>query len=140
MTLKKGDKVRVLKTLNGHTFATGEIVEIVHSLPAEAPDNYLGYVCKNERGEQSAVGADEIELYQARVPKVGDKVKIIGNANPYTSAEDYHYLTIGSEAVVEYVAGNVLGGNGHVKVAGLDVNGQPGIHQAILPIHFEFID
>lgn len=63
MTFKKGDKVRVLKTLNGHTFATGEIVEVVHSLPAEAPDNYLGYVCKNERGEQSAVGADEIELY-----------------------------------------------------------------------------
>ena len=79
MTFKKGDKVRILKTLNGHTFATGEIVEIVHSLPAEAPDNYLGYVCKNERGEQSAVGADEIELYKARVPKVGDKVKIIAD-------------------------------------------------------------
>lgn len=73
---KKGDKVRLLKTLNGHTFFTGEVVEVVHSLPAEAPDNYLGYVCKNEKGEQSAVGADEIELVQARVPKVGDKVKI----------------------------------------------------------------
>ena len=64
---KKGDKVRILKTLNGHTFATGEIVEIVHSLPAEAPDNYLGYVCKNERGQQSAVGADEIELLKSEL-------------------------------------------------------------------------
>lgn len=60
---KKGDKVRVLKTLHGHTFFTGEIVEVVHSLPAEAPDNFLGYVCKNEKGEQSAVGADEIEAH-----------------------------------------------------------------------------
>lgn len=74
---KKGDKVRILKTLNGHTFFTGEVVEVVHSLPAEAPDNCLGYVCKNEKGEQSAVGADEIELVQARVPKVGEWVKIV---------------------------------------------------------------
>lgn len=63
---KKGDKVRILKTLHGHLFSICEIVEVVHSLPAEAPDNFLGYVCKNERGEQSAVGADEIELYEPK--------------------------------------------------------------------------
>jgi len=77
---KKGDKVRVLKTLHGHTFFTGEIVEVVHSLPPiTETDEQMGYVCKNEKGEQSAVGADEIELVQARVPKVGDKAKVLAH-------------------------------------------------------------
>lgn len=75
--LKKGDKVRVLKTLHGHTFHTGEIVTIVHPLRGESPEDIEGYQCENERGQQSAVGVEEIELHQARVPTVGDKAKVL---------------------------------------------------------------
>lgn len=62
-TYKKGDKVRILKALHGHRFTAGEIVEIVHPLRGETPEDIEGYQCKNERGEQSAVGIEEIELY-----------------------------------------------------------------------------
>lgn len=58
--------MRILKALHGHRFLPGEIVEIVHPLLGHSPEDVEGWQCKNERGEQSAVGPDEIELYDTK--------------------------------------------------------------------------
>lgn len=76
---KRGDKARILKALHGHRFLPGEIVEVVFPFFGKDQSDIEGYQCKNERGEESAVGVDEIELVQAREPQKGDKAKVLAH-------------------------------------------------------------